>query len=331
MADANRDRARPFVSVVIPAFNAASYIESALASVFAQTYTDYEVIVVNDGSPDSDELQRVIEPLRPRVQYVSQEHRGVSAARNAGIRLARGILYAQLDADDQWLPEYLEHQVAFLAANPDVDLVYPNATFFGQPEDEGMDFMTLCPSTGEASFAALLDQRCVVMTSVTARLESIRDSGMFDESLPTCEDFDLWLRLAYRGHRIAYHQRPLVRYRRSSTSLSADRVVMTESQLFVLEKVRRSMSLTPAQQASLEAGVRRCAMELSLLKGRRALRRGDVDEAIQHLTKAIEIRSSMPLRIARFLLQYSPSLFRSALRIRRGLRSVFAKSSLPQA
>src|ERR671939_2007579 len=97
----------PAVSVIIPAYNAAAHIGAALDSVFAQTFTDYEVIVVNDGSPDTPELERALDAYAGRLLYVRQENRGPSGARNAGIRRARGEYVALLDSDDLWLPAYL--------------------------------------------------------------------------------------------------------------------------------------------------------------------------------------------------------------------------------
>ena len=98
----------PLVSIIIPAYNVAPFIVSALESVFAQTVKDFEVIVVNDGSVDSLELETAIAPFRDRIQYLVQENRGPSAARNAGIRRARGEFVAFLDADDSLLPHFLE-------------------------------------------------------------------------------------------------------------------------------------------------------------------------------------------------------------------------------
>src|ERR1043166_9934859 len=90
-----------------------------------QTFTEYEVILVNYGSDDRDELEQILDSHPLPVIYLSQENKGVSAARNAAIKIARGKYYAQLDADDQWTPDYLKVQLAILAQNPEVALVYP--------------------------------------------------------------------------------------------------------------------------------------------------------------------------------------------------------------
>jgi len=102
--EAKPEQASPLVSVIIPAFNAAGHIVGALESVFAQSFTNYEVILANDGSPDTERLEQVIQPCISRITYLTQENRGPSAARNLGIRHARGEWLAFLDSDDAWLP-----------------------------------------------------------------------------------------------------------------------------------------------------------------------------------------------------------------------------------
>src|SRR5438132_9051132 len=98
----------PIVSVIIPAYNVAPFIGETLTTVFAQSFNDYEVIVINDGSPDTEELERALQPFIDRINYIKQENRGASAARNAGLRAARGEFVAFLDADDLWLSNYLD-------------------------------------------------------------------------------------------------------------------------------------------------------------------------------------------------------------------------------
>ena len=101
----------PRVSIIIPAYNVASYIGETLASVFAQTFTNYEVIVINDGSPDTEELERALEPYFNRISYLKQENLGAGAARNVGLRAAKGEFIAFLDADDLYHPERIKKAV----------------------------------------------------------------------------------------------------------------------------------------------------------------------------------------------------------------------------
>lgn len=298
----------PAVTVVIAAYNSAQYISQALDSVKAQTFTDYEVIVVNDGSDDREDLERILESHPLSIVYVSQENGGVSAARNAAIRIARGEFYAQLDADDQWTPDYLEFQLKVLADNPDVALVYPNATIINDANNGGVEFMKVTPSEGEVNFVSLVRQECTVMTCVTARMSAIRQAGMFDESLRRCEDFDLWVRVVKNVGRIVYHRRVLALYRRHAGSLSSDRVPMVHSQLAVLEKCSRLVNLTAVEREILDKEIHQNRGMLCLFQGKQALSAGAVDAALVHFTEANEHLRSKKLVLVIFLLRHVPRL-----------------------
>lgn len=298
----------PTVSVVIPVYNAARYIRGALNSLQAQIFSDYEVIVVDDGSDDRQELEEVLRSHPLPIICLSQENRGVSAARNAGIRVARGEFYAQLDADDQWTPEYLEVQLRLLHENPDATLVYPNAKIIGDTPDVGLEFMKVCPSEGEVNFETLVRQKCIVMTCVTARMRAIREVGMFDESLRSCEDFDLWLRIAKGGGHIIYHRRALVLYRRHEGSLSSDRVWMVRNLLAVLEKCKKTFNLTPAEVEILNEEITSNRAMLRLFEGKRALTADGASVALDHFKKANEHLRSPKLALIILLLQHLPRL-----------------------
>ena len=305
-SDEGSNRRDPTVTVVIPAYNSARYIRQALDSVNAQTIRDFEVIVVNDGSDDRDELERVLHAHPLSIIYLSQENKGVSAARNAAIRIARGKFYAQLDADDQWTPDYLEVQLGILEDNPDVALVYPNATIIGDDSDAELEFMQISPSEGEVSFEALVQQKCTVMTCVTARMSAIREAGMFDESLRSCEDFDLWLRIVKNGGRITYHRRRLVFYRRHRGSLSSDRVWMTRHLLKVFEKCARTFKLTPGDIEILNEEITSNRARLHLCEGKHALITGGANAALVHFQEANEHLRSPKLKLVIVLLRHMP-------------------------
>src|SRR5947209_6196529 len=114
----------PAVSVIIPAYRAVETISTALDSVLAQTYTDYEIIVINDGSPDTMEFEGVLSSYDKQINYIKQENKGPSGARNTGIRAARGNYIAFLDADDYWMESYLSEQISILSHDPGLDLIY---------------------------------------------------------------------------------------------------------------------------------------------------------------------------------------------------------------
>ena len=301
-------RKTPAVTVVIAAYNASRYIAQALDSVQAQTFSNYEVIVVNDGSSDSDELEQILRSHPLPIIYLSQENKGVSAARNAAIRIAKGEFYAQLDSDDQWTPDYLEVQLQILRDNPDVVLVYPNATIIADAAEDEREFMEVSPSEGEVNFESLVRQQCTVMTCVTARMSAIREAGMFDETLRSCEDFDLWLRIAKNVGRIAYHRQPLALYRRHEGSLSSDRVWMTRCLLDVFEKSARTLTLTPRETEVLHEETTRSRAVLCLFEGKRALNTGDAGTALARFSEAHAELRTPKLALVVFFLRHSPHL-----------------------
>ncbi|MDQ2920430.1 MAG: glycosyltransferase, partial [Acidobacteriota bacterium] len=207
----------PIVSIVMPAYNAAPYISETLNSVFGQTFTDYEVIVVNDGSPDTVELERALEPYLSRIRYIKQKNLGAGAARNEGLRAAQGEFIAFLDADDLWLPTYLEEQLKFIREN-DFDLVCADAMHFGDSPLAGKTymeaFMETAPLAGEVTFLGLVSaEQSLITSGIVARRAAIIEVGLFDEGLRNSQDFDLWLRLVRHGFRLAYQRQLLLRYR----------------------------------------------------------------------------------------------------------------------
>ena len=140
----------PKVSVIIPAYNIANYVAETLDSVNSQTFKDYEVIVINDGSPDSIEFEKVLKPYFESIIYLKSVNIGAGAARNIAIEHSRGELLAFLDGDDVWLPKFLESQVNFLEKNS-FDLVYADADLFGDSRLAGKTYMQTSPSVGEAT------------------------------------------------------------------------------------------------------------------------------------------------------------------------------------
>ena len=296
------------VSVIIPTYNTTEYIGQALDSVLAQTLQADEIIVINDGDPDTDELERVLEPYRERIVYLKQENGGVSSARNAGIRVARGDFIAQLDPDDMWEPDYLAVQVAAIEDDPTIDVLYPNALIFGDAADAGRKIMEICPSEGEVTFESLVTRRCTVMAYALVRRETILRAGMYDESLHCSEDFDLWLRIVKQGGRIAYHHRVLARYRRRQGSHTSDPVWLYGNILKVLDKAERTMTLTERESETLRRERKKFHAMLRLSEGKRAFFKGDIKAAIEGLTEANAFFKSRKTATVLWLLRFAPRL-----------------------
>jgi hypothetical protein len=309
----------PLISVVIPAYQAAQYIAATLNSVLAQTFTNYEIIVVNDGSPDTKQLESALEPYRNRISYVLQENQGPAGARNTGIRMARGEYVALLDADDLWDPGHLAAQVAVLQADPSIDMVYADARIFGGVPEEGRTVMEFCPSEGDVTFESLLSRRCTVHICVSlVRRQTLLDTGPFDTAFRGTEDIDMWLRIARRGGHISYQRQVLGSYRRRSGSLSADPARLIEGLLAVLSKAAHDPDTTPAQLALIEQQCELHRARLALEKGKQAFLTGDKDVAIRHLRHANAHYKSVKLTMVLLLLRVAPGLLRALYRWREG-------------
>jgi glycosyltransferase involved in cell wall biosynthesis len=299
--------AAPRVAVIIPSYNTAKYIAETLDSVFAQTYKNYEPIVVNDGSPDTPELEKVLAPYMSRIRYLTRPNGGLAAARNTGIRSADTELIALLDSDDIWEPDYLENQVSFLLANPQFDLVYGDATFFGS-ELSGRRFMELNDSNGQVTFRSLICRECNVMVSVLVRRECLVEANLFDEKLRRCEDFDMWGRFLKAGFKIGYHRKVLMKYRRHSSSLSADAVGMMQSLIQVFEKFRAELQLTSEETETLERQLQHAEAEKLFYQGKSAFLTGDFATASRNLLSAHGIVANRRLWVIAQLIQICPRL-----------------------
>ncbi|MBJ6727098.1 glycosyltransferase family 2 protein [Geomesophilobacter sediminis] len=197
------------VSVIIPTHNRADLITEAIDSVLAQTYTDYEIIVVDDGS--TDQTAEALGRYGDSVLYLYQSQMGPSAARNAGIKRAKGDLIAFLDSDDMWLPEKLSAQVAAMEANPSVGLVATGYATISAGEAK-KDEQVL--SGAEVSEVRSCHYKNYFATStVMVRADCLKKVGRFDESLHFAEDWDLWLRIL-QAYDFTYIGRVLTRYRK---------------------------------------------------------------------------------------------------------------------
>jgi len=181
-------------SVIIPTFNRAAFLREAIDSVLAQTEKDFELIVVDDGSTDA--TRDVVESYGERVRYFFQLNAGASAARNCGIKNARGKLIAFLDSDDLWLPQKLARQIAWMKAHPEIMLCYTDEIWIRR--GVRVNQKKIHVKAGGWIYPLCLPRCIISPSSVLMRRELFEAVGVFDEQLPICEDYDLWLRAASR-------------------------------------------------------------------------------------------------------------------------------------
>lgn len=187
---------RSEVAIIVPCFNVEDHLPRALESVFSQTYQDFGVYAVDDNS--TDETAQVLKNNADRCISVFQQHAGPAAARNRGIRMSESPFVAFLDADDEWLPHKLERQIAILKKNPDLGMVCSLCAVGSARNTDGAHLRVRdIPESGR--LFQYLVRRCFVFTpTVVVRRQCLDEVGLFNESLPVSEDFNLWLRIAGR-------------------------------------------------------------------------------------------------------------------------------------
>lgn len=212
---------KPSVTVVIPAYNASSFIEETIASVLSQTFTNFEVLVVDDGS--TDDTAAIIDRISQqdkRVQLISQSNQGVSVARNHGLQAAQGELIAFLDSDDLWLPNKLEVHVRHFAKNSRLGMSYGIVGFMdadGKPTAQQSN-PRLIGLTPEYLYS---ENPAVTPSNAVIRKEALLQVGGFDKTLSGCADAELFLRLAYNGWQVEGLNHVLIWYRTSTGGMSA--------------------------------------------------------------------------------------------------------------
>ncbi len=244
----------PLVSVIIPTYNRGWIIGEAVDSVLAQEYPNTELIVVDDGSTDATDA--VLAAYGDRIRLLRQKNRGVSAARNAGIRAAAGELIAFLDSDDLWLPAKLGRQVAFFRQHPDAVACQTEETWIRNGVRVNPGKRHRKPSG--MIFIHSLELCLVSPSAVMIRRKLFDQVGLFDEDLPACEDYDMWLRISCRypihrmtdaliikrgGHSDQLSRQPgLDRYRIQALVNIIDSGRLTDSQAAAAEHTLRTKS-----------------------------------------------------------------------------------------
>jgi GT2 family glycosyltransferase len=276
----------PTVSVIIPTYNRAYLVSQAIESVLAQTYTSYEIIVINDGSPDN--TKEVLDKYADKITALHQENQGVAAARNAGLKVAVGRYIAFLDDDDLWLPNKLEKQIAYLESNPNIGLVYSDMFCFDENGVLPHTWSQANPTPPVQECWILFVRNFIPMPSVVVRRECLNQIGLFDNTVIPCEDYDMWLRLIEKFP-VHFLNEPLVRYRRSPDSLQKNEERQLVSWLRVKEKAfHRNPSLKTLPMMVLD----QCFFNGYLSLAYTYIQRTQGEKARQVLDKYIQIRGS---------------------------------------
>lgn len=214
----SKSSSMPIVSVIIATYNRAAYLKEAIESVLAQTYHDWELIIVNDGSTDStrDLIDRYADQER-RMRVLHQPNQGLSRSRNNAIRIAAGKYLAIIDDDDVWTSQKLAKQVAFHEANPHIKLSFTQAYL----TDGELRPIKVFPQTWRCSFEALLERSFMPLPTVMVWRSCVDKVGGFDGRLSRSADYDLWLRITQR-YKFECIGEPLCFYRRHGSNMSLE-------------------------------------------------------------------------------------------------------------
>ena len=228
------------ISVIVPTYNRAQQLPRALDSILCQSCSPKEIIVVDDGS--TDETSALMTSEYPEIVFIQQQNTGVSSARNVGIKRASGDWIAFLDSDDEWLPEKLEIQMKALYENPGKKICHTNEIWIRNGK-------RVNPKKKHEKFGGWIFQKCLPLccispSSVIIHKSIFKEIGLFDYSLPVCEDYDLWLRITARNP-VLYIEEPfLIKYGGHEDQLSKKYWGMDRFRIKSLEKIISSRVLS---------------------------------------------------------------------------------------
>ncbi len=226
------------VDIIIPAFNAARFLPFSLESVVSQTFDDWRILLVDDGSTDNtaEAVAPFLDRLGSKIRYIKQENRGLPTARNTAIRASTAEFLALLDADDVWLPCRLSESLKILVERPQVGLVYGLITDIDQENRPGITWGgNLSDADGHIAPQIYMRKVELPCPTITFRRKCVDEVGFFDETMRATEDRDLWLRIALR-YEVGFVPKVLAYYRLSPNSMSADPQRMLQAQLKFIRK-----------------------------------------------------------------------------------------------
>jgi len=234
-----------YVSVIIPTYNRKDFVRKAVESVYEQTYGDFELIIVDDGSTDGTQAA-LRKCLRANTTYIYQNNKGISSARNTGIRSAHSEWLAFLDSDDYWRPEKLAKQVAFHAKHPDCFISQTNEIWIRHGRRVNQ-------MKKHQKFDGMIYEKCLPLCLITPSSVMIHrsifdDIELFDETFPACEDYDLWLRIACTYQVGLIKEDMIVKHGGHADQLSRSIPALDKYRIHALLKIIDQGILSPQQQ-----------------------------------------------------------------------------------
>ncbi|WAL62604.1 glycosyltransferase family 2 protein [Thermocoleostomius sinensis] len=268
----------PKVSVIVPTYNSIAYLPETIESILQQTFTDFEVLIVDDGSTDQT-VAWAKQIVDPRVRVIMQPNQGVSVARNTGILQAQGEYVAFLDADDTWNHSKLEQQVYYLDTHPKIGWVHSWVSLIdAQSQPIGKPLIS---SAEGQIWEELLIRNAIACCSVMVRRSCFSVAGLFDPNIRSAEDWELWIRLAFH-YPIGLIKEPLARYRVLPTSKSKNCQLVERSLHQIIEKTFADIPLNYQSWKSRSYGYAYLYLAWKALQGQTK----DISAAIRYRQQA---------------------------------------------
>lgn len=243
------------ISIIIPTFNRGDCLLRAIKSVFSQSYKNYELIIVDDGSTDN--THELLAPLieSKEIKYYKQENSGVSSARNLGIKNSTGDLVSFLDSDDEWLPNKLQEQINFLAKNSYLKIVYGDELWIRR--GIRVNQKAIHKKSGGRIFKVCVEQCLIAPSSVMLYRNLLEEMGGFDNNFIVCEDYDLWLKIS-STYEIGFIANPLiVKHGGHDDQLSTKYVAMDFWRLKALSNILKTRDLSPPDRSCVQESMKR--------------------------------------------------------------------------
>jgi glycosyltransferase involved in cell wall biosynthesis len=271
----------------MPAYNAV-HIREAISSVLEQTVSSFELLIVDDGSTDDTaEIAAGFAERDPRVQVVRQQNGGTAKARNTAIAVSRAPMFALIDSDDRWMPNFLEVMLGIMKARPELDVLSANAINFGNGWD-GTPWKQVSGRIVPVSLTRMIEIEDSICIAAIFRRRVVELAGDFDETLRRNEDYDFWLRAAHAGCQCAFYGRPLAWYRRRPDSVSADEQLMLAGILRVLRKAEAFCADRPEELSAIARKLAVFEHRRRLADARTALRKRDCASASRAFVELAE-------------------------------------------
>jgi len=275
----------PLVSIIIPTFNTRLWLGEAIDSALAQIYPNCEVLVVDDGSTDGTG-EWLAEQYGSRISCFWKENGGLASARNLALTHAQGDYIQFLDADDIIVPEKVATHVSFLEDHPEYGVVYCHSFCFRDDSpQEQFDWWGLALYRSGEVFSSMIDNGYILTHAALSRRSCIEAAGPFDEGLPSCVDWDFWLRVARAGVHFYYLDgRPMALYRLRPNRMSARRVIHSLSGIQVLYKLMASM---PSEEERRSLGIRKAIGRWRFSYGRALVEDGALARGWKEMVKSL--------------------------------------------